>query len=153
MFKHGNWGDIWKHTVAKSQTNATNVTLHTLMQVIRGDIWKHTVAKSQRNATNVTMHPLMQALWWHIWKHTIKTKYHGKQQFEDLGTAKEMWMHILKNITHIWFWQKAGNLRQSAKQMQILTNITHPDYDAGKRAQSFHYDKWYWQLRTTAHNF
>ena len=27
------------------------------------------------------------------------------------------------------------------------------DYDEGKGARSFHYDKWYWQLRTTAHNF
>ena len=80
------WGRIWKHsgeksnkcnncdfassyvsglrkhlecTVAKSQTNATNVTLHSLRQAIWGRIWKHTVEKSQRNAKNVTLHLLM----------------------------------------------------------------------------------------------
>ena len=41
------WGLIWKRTVAKSQTNATNVTLHPLRQAICGGIWKHTVEKRQ----------------------------------------------------------------------------------------------------------
>ena len=43
------WGHMRKCTVEKSQTNATNVTLHLLGQTIWGDIWKHTVAKNQIN--------------------------------------------------------------------------------------------------------
>ena len=57
---------IWNCTVEKSQTNATNVTMHPLLQAIWGHIWKDTVEKSQTNAANVTMHPFMPALWGHI---------------------------------------------------------------------------------------
>jgi hypothetical protein len=89
-------GDIWKHTVEKSQTNVTkwlciltdtqfeyrdkntqwrkakiNVTLPHLRQAI----WKHIAEKSQTNATNVIMPLLRQAIWGHIWKHTA-----GKSQ-------------------------------------------------------------------------
>ena len=66
------WGDIWKHTVEKSQTNATNVTMPLLKRSIWGDIWKCTVQKSRRNATNVTLHQLTQAISGHIWKHTVE---------------------------------------------------------------------------------
>ena len=77
-------GDIWKHTVEKSQTNVTkwlciltdtqfeyrdkntqwrkakiNVTLPHLRQAI----WKHIAEKSQTNATNVIMPLLRQAIW------------------------------------------------------------------------------------------
>ena len=46
------WGNIWKHTVEKSQTNATSVTLYLLGQTSWGHIWKRTVEKSQTNASN-----------------------------------------------------------------------------------------------------
>ena len=39
-----------------------------LVQVIWGDIWKHTVEISQTNATNVSLPLLRQAIWGHIWK-------------------------------------------------------------------------------------
>ena len=32
-----------------------------------GNIWKRTVEKSQTNATSVIMHPLVQAIWGNIW--------------------------------------------------------------------------------------
>jgi len=67
------WGHIKQDTVEKSQTNATNVTLHLLGQVIWGDIWKHTLEKSQINAINVTLHPHRQAIWGGIWKHIVET--------------------------------------------------------------------------------
>ena len=38
--------------MAKSQTNATNVTMHPLRQTIWGDIWKYTVEKSQTEVTS-----------------------------------------------------------------------------------------------------
>ena len=66
------WRLIWKHTVEKSQTNATNVTLHPLRQAIWGDIWKHTVEKSQTSATNVTLPALSKVLWGDIWRGTVK---------------------------------------------------------------------------------
>ena len=74
------WGHIWQctvekiqtNTVEKSYTNATNVTLFPLIQVLWGVMWKCTVEKSRTNATNVTMPPLRQAIWGDIWKHTVK---------------------------------------------------------------------------------
>ena len=50
----------------KSQTNATNATLHPLMQVLWGHIWKRTVGKSQTSATSVTLHTFRQAPWKYI---------------------------------------------------------------------------------------
>ena len=41
------WGNIWKHTVEKSQTNVANVTMPLLGQLIWGPIWKYMVEKSQ----------------------------------------------------------------------------------------------------------
>ena len=66
------WGDIWKHTVEKSQANATNATLLSLWQVIWRDIWKHTVEKSQINVTSVTMHPIMHKVWKFIWLNIVE---------------------------------------------------------------------------------
>ena len=43
--RQANWGDIWKNTVEKRQTNATNVIMHPLSQAIWRDIWKYTVEK------------------------------------------------------------------------------------------------------------
>ena len=63
------WGHIWKHTVEKSQTNVTNATMPLLMQVIWGSTW--TVEKSQTNANSVTFCPLRQAIWGDIWRRTL----------------------------------------------------------------------------------
>ena len=43
LWKLAIWGDIWKHTVGKSETNAASVTLPALSQVLWGDIWRGTV--------------------------------------------------------------------------------------------------------------
>ena len=87
------WGHIWKHTVEKSQTNATNVTLHPLRQAIWRNTWTCTVGKSQTNVTNVTLHPFRQAIWGNTWKCTVEKKAKQMQpmwlcifsgrQFED----------------------------------------------------------------------
>ena len=56
-----------EHTLEKIQS--TNVTLHPHRQAIWGDIWKRTVEKSQTNPTNVTLHPLTVqcfAVYYHI---------------------------------------------------------------------------------------
>ena len=44
------WGDIWKHTVEKSQTNVTSVIthLHPLVHIIWGLIWEHRMEKLNR---------------------------------------------------------------------------------------------------------
>ena len=57
LLRQAIWGHIWKHTVEKSQRNATNVTLPLLGQALWGDILKHTVEKSQTNATNEITQP------------------------------------------------------------------------------------------------
>ena len=77
------WGDIWKRTVEKSQTYATNVTMHLLRQAIWGHTWKSTVEKSQTNATCVTMHPLTQAIWRGIWKSTVEKSQINKMYSEN----------------------------------------------------------------------
>ena len=51
------WGHILRRTVAKSQTNATSVTMHPLKQATCEDILQRTVAKSQTNVTSVTINP------------------------------------------------------------------------------------------------
>ena len=43
----------------------THVTLPLLAENIWGHFWKHTVEKSQTNATNVTLHLLGHAIWGH----------------------------------------------------------------------------------------
>ena len=59
-----------RQTIRK--TNATNVTMHPLMQAIWRGILKHTGEKSHTNATSVAMHPFVQANWWHTWKGMFK---------------------------------------------------------------------------------
>ena len=50
------WGDIWKGTLEKNRSNATNVTMHLLKQVIWGVIWKLTLEKNPSNAPNAFIH-------------------------------------------------------------------------------------------------
>ena len=45
LLKQSIWGHIWKHTVDKIQTNATNATMPVLSKAIWGNIWKRTVEK------------------------------------------------------------------------------------------------------------
>ena len=47
FLKQAIWGNIWKHTVEESPTNATNVTTAPQIDVISLDIWKTTQEKSQ----------------------------------------------------------------------------------------------------------
>ena len=65
------WEHIWKSTVEKNRTNATNVNLHLIIQAIWRDIWKHTVGTNRTNAANATLHLFGQAIWKSIWKNTV----------------------------------------------------------------------------------
>ena len=60
----------WK----KKQTNANSVILYLIRQEIWGDIWKHTVEKSQTNVTSVIthLHPLVHIIWGLIWEHRME---------------------------------------------------------------------------------
>ena len=102
------WGDIWKHTLEKSQINAINVTLHPHRQAIWGGIWKHIVEKSQASATYLdrvpawlvmgnltkpTMPLLMQAIWGYIWKRTVE-----KSQIN----ATNVTLHLSAVIRVLW---------------------------------------------------
>ena len=95
------WGHIWRHTVEKSQTNAINVTLLALRQAIWGIIWKFTVEKSQTNATSVIMHPLIWALWGHIWRHTVEKSQTNATNVILHPLIQVLWGHIWKH-TAIW---------------------------------------------------
>ena len=79
------WGDNWKRTVEKSDTNATYVTLPRLMLAIWGLIWKSTPEKSQTNATSVPLPALPQVLWGDIWRGTDQCR---KEK------SHHLWLHI-----------------------------------------------------------
>ena len=105
------WRHIWKFTVEKSLTNANNVTIHLLRQVIWGHIWKFTVEKSRTNATIVTMHPLWQAIWGHIWQRTMETS----------KKMQPMWLSIYAS-------SRSNNSRTKTvlKRRKNATNMTLP---------------------------
>ena len=96
----------------KSQTNATNVTLHLLGQVIWGDIRKHTLEKSQINAINVTLHPHRQAIWGGIWKHIVE-KSQASATYLDrvpawlgLGNLTKPTMPLLMQAIWGYIWKR-----------------------------------------------
>ena len=57
---------------------------------------------------------------------------------------------VNENKMYTYFIDKISSVDQNS-QLRIVV-LVGTDYD-GKRARSFHYDKWYWQVGTTAHNF
>ena len=63
-----------KKTQWKKQTNANSVISYLIRQEIWGDIWKHTVEKSQTNVTSVIthLHPLVHIIWGLIWEHRME---------------------------------------------------------------------------------
>ena len=52
--------------ILKNTDDVMNVTMHLPMQDIWGHIWKRTVEKSQTNATNVALPFLKELHWNHI---------------------------------------------------------------------------------------
>ena len=46
--------------------------LYSIRQAIWGDIFKDSVEKSQTNVTSVIIHLLVHTIWRHIWKHTME---------------------------------------------------------------------------------
>ena len=108
------WGHIWKRTAEKSQTNATNATMHALIQVFWGDIWKYTVEKSQTDATNVILHNLIDSLWRHIWKHTAE-----KSQTNATNVNLHPFMQVL--WAHIW------NHTQEKRQTNTISPLHKSD--------------------------
>ena len=75
-FRRAIWTAIWKHTVEKSQTNITNLTLHIFVQTHRGVISKHTMVlplpsyllrcRWRENLFSVisVLHPLCRSMAW-----------------------------------------------------------------------------------------
>ena len=55
---HNHTGCIWKHTVEKSLTSATSVSMHPIEHPIWEHIWKPTAEKNQTNAACAIMHAL-----------------------------------------------------------------------------------------------
>ena len=68
------WGDIWKYTLEKKHTNATNAIMHLFTWAIWGPIWKVILVKKRTNATNATMPLFGQLHWGYIWKLTLEKK-------------------------------------------------------------------------------
>ena len=99
-------GHIWKPTVEKSQTNATNVILHPRMQALWEHIWKLTVEKSQTNATIVTLPLHGQNSWQYTWKSMLqrdsKMVWKWKLLFDKcIKVNVQHYASQLKSVKHI----------------------------------------------------
>ena len=89
-------GLIWEHTVNKSHTNVTNVTIHPVSQVIWRNMSKFTLEKSPVIANAVTLQLFRQAIWGDIWWLTLE-KNHTNATNVTLHLAGEtIWRHIGK---------------------------------------------------------
>ena len=99
------WGHIWKRTVEKSQTNATNVTLPHLGQTFWRRIWKRTVERRQINVTNVTMYLLRKAVWGNIWKRTVEKS----QTKVTHRNCKILWIHHVNLRKWLNYWDGTGD--------------------------------------------
>ena len=130
------WGHIWKRTVEKSRTNATNVTMPLLGQAIWGNIWKYTVEKSKTNATNATLPALSKVIWGDIWRDTDQCRReksdnlpYGVNPLRTRIKAKQIlsvWNQIDKiNINRFTFWRVKYRLQgtfygvKNGKKMSI----------------------------------
>ena len=111
------WGHILKSTVEKSQTNATSVTLHALIEVLYGDISKHTVEKNWTNAISVTLCLVGRITWGHTWKST---------QEENRTNAANVTMHP---HTHI-IWERIWKRTVEKSQSNVTTVTLHLQCDS-----------------------
>ena len=141
------WWNIWKHTVEKSQRNATNVTLHHLMHIIWGDVWKCTVEKVLKKCTDVTMPLLRQALWGHIWKYTVEKS----QTNAKTGYLRRVFLTIWKCLLDIW----------NKIILDECSTVDEIDHVRGRKTfnwkNGWHLDRfirlwWYWLLPATGYN-
>ena len=131
------WGHIWKHTVEKNQTNATNATMQPLRQATWRDIWKHTVEKSPTNATSVSMRPFRQAIWRHIWKHTVEKSQTNATSVTMQLLRQEIWSGIWKSTLET----KANKCNQCGNAFSQKRNLKrHLKTHTGKISKKW---KWY----------
>ena len=158
-----NWRHIWKHTVEKSQTYATNATMHCLRQTLWGHILKDTVEKNQTNAASVTLPALIQVLWGDIWKCTA----------EKSKKMQSMWLCILtcmsfKDTFEITQWKKSNKCNQcdfassykSAMRIHLKTHNGEKSYNcnqcnyASSQAGHLrtHLKNTIWKIQTNATN-
>ena len=114
------WDSIWKHTVVKNQTIATNgitsleagdlrihlrhvvenkqiiatsVTMLVHNMAILESIW-NTTEKSQTNATSVILHLFRQAIWERIWKLTVERGQTNATNVTTHPQRQAMWGYI-----------------------------------------------------------
>ena len=80
------WGDIWKHKVKKSQTNATSQYISSQLCNLR-NTFENTLEKNQTNVTNVALHPFLHIIWGCIWRHTVE-KSQTKCNHCDFSSAQ-----------------------------------------------------------------
>ena len=68
------WGATWKHTLRKSHKNVTGATIPHIGRTVWRLIWRFTVGKSLTAATNAIIVPLKQPRWIHANTFGRKTK-------------------------------------------------------------------------------
>ena len=102
------WGDIWKRTVGRNQTNATNVTLHPHWQAIWGDIWRRTLEKAKQ----------MQPVWLCVCSGRQFEETFENTQWRKAKQMQPMWLCILPDRQFEGTFEKAQ--WRKAKQMQPM---------------------------------
>ena len=95
-------GNIWKLTLVKNHTNATNATMHLLRQAIWGDIWKLIQGEKITNVINAAMYRLVTAIWRDIWKFTLEHTWHIPEYRQFISFSIKM-MHALYRKKCDWF--------------------------------------------------
>ena len=97
--------------------------MHLLLQAIWGNNWKYTRRKSQTNATNATMHPLRHAVWGDMWKRTVeKSKKKCNQCDYVFSYASALRRHLkkhsgeVKQMLPVWLCILSGNPFEDTSQ-------------------------------------
>ena len=126
------WGHIWRHTVEKSQTNATSVIMHPCMQVLWGHIWKSTVEKSRTNATSVIMHPPGQTVWRLIWKRIVE---------KSRTNATNVTIHVLRQEPWGDTWKHTAEESQTNDNSVILAALMQAHWFNTQRRKVNLWDK------------
>ena len=115
------WGNIWKHTVEKSQTNISNLTLHIFVQTHRGVISKHIMVlplpsyllrcRWRENLFSVisVLHPLCRSMTWSttLNPHTqwppsnhLQCPHHFHIHLQPYKTQLQTFSHVISVLAH-----------------------------------------------------
>ena len=153
------WGDIWKHKVKKSQTNATSQYISSQLCNLR-NTFENTLEKNQTNVTNVALHPFLHIIWGCIWRHTVEksqTKCNhcdfSSAQAGNLRTHFETHRRQKTNVTSDMItpentiWKNCTNATCEAIPLHVQTIWDNSGEKSNKCSQCNYASSWAGNLR------